>query len=527
MNNIPVEITKKLVEDYGFSLLEDPERLGQLLEDKCPNCRREIFILTFALREISRGDGMPDAKAFAAEEEKISERLGENLGFSRESAEWATKAIASILGGEYTRESDACPAHIEARRGFLTGAIDVISKRPRTAPLRRKALRNGLLLLGILMVFLGLFFRIALSRFPMGDEHRLVFLAHLSGPQAAAGHVRLKAAQLAADQINAMGGARGNAIHLEGRDLPYNPDQAAAVVKELLRDRKIIALISACTDDVNIAVAELSNAEELPLIATESSEMRVTMATPDRPRLYSFRINYDTAYEGKIMAYFLSQGLGGRPAMLLYSAGNAESDVIRESFMSAAGYFGCRIVGQAPYSGKGNLPKEAAAILEASGAQAVVLASHVPDAAAVISDLRRGGFAGAILGCAYSDELQNEAGSALDNSWWIVPASPEDPQLMSFQTSYRDKYNEQGSRGDLMGAVLAYDSVRWMADALTRAPGFQGEALRHALLSTRNLALTHATLTIDPRTHAPWNKAAALIYCGDGRSRFQKRFWPR
>lgn len=527
VKNRPVEITKELVAVYGFSLLEDPERLGQLLEDKCPDCRQEIFILTFALREISRGHGIPGAKTFAAEREKISERLGENLGFSPDSAKWATSAIVSILDGEYAPESGDGSGHIEARRGFLTGASGIISKRPRTAPLRRKALRNGLLLLGILLVFLGLFFRIALSRFPMGDEHRLVFLAHLSGPQAAAGHVRLKAAQLAADQINALGGVKGNAIHLEGRDLPYNPAQAVAVVRDLLRDRKIIALLSACADDVNRAVAELANAEELPLIATESREMSVTMATPDRPWLYSFRTNYDTPYEGRVMAYFLSQGLGGRPAALLHDPDDAESVVIRESFISAVASFGGAVIAEASYSGKGGLSKEATAILGSAPAQAVVLANPTPEIAAVIFDLREAGFTGTILGCAYDDALQNAAGSALDNSWWIVPASPGDPQLLSFQTSYRDKYNEQSSHDDLTGAVLAYDSVRWMADALYRAPGFQGEALRHALLSTRNLALTHATLTIDPRTHGPWNKAASLIYCDEGRGRFQKRFWPR
>lgn len=526
MKNRPVEVAKELVGVYGFSLLEDPERLGQLLEDKCKDCRQEIFILTFALREISRGGSLPDAKAFMEEGDKVSERLCENLGFSQESARWATSAIASILGGDYAPADDVPSGYIEARRGFLTGASDAISTRPRTAPLRRKALRNGLFLVGILLIFLGLFFRIALSRFPMSDEHRLVFLAHLSGSHAAAGHVRLKAAQLAADQINALGGVKGSAIHLEGRDLPRNPAEAVAVTRDLLRDKKIIALISACNDDVNVAIAELADVEELPLIATESSEVSVTMATPDRPRLYSFRMNYDSAYQGRVMAYFISQGLGRRPAVLLYDPQNGESSAIRDSFISATVAFGGVMVADAPYSGRNGLTKATASVVDASMAQAVAIANPAPDVAELVSGLRRNGFTGTVVGCAFDDALQNAAGGALDNSWWIVPAAQGDPQLLSFQTSYRDKYNEQSSRDDLVGAVLAYDSVRWMADALYRAPGFQGEALRHALLSTRNLALTHATLTIDPRTHGPWNKAASLVFCNDGRVRFQKRFWP-
>lgn len=527
MRDRPVEIAKELVGLYGSSLLEDPERLGQLLEDKCKDYRQEIFILTFALRELSREGSLPGSETFRTERDKISARFCENLGFSAESAKWATNAIASILESGHDRAELDQRGSIEARRGFLTGASDVFIRHPRTAPLRRKALHNGLLLIGILLLFLGLFFRIALSRFPMGDEHRFVFLAHLSGPYAAAGHVRLKAAQLAADQINSLGGVKGDAIHIEGRDLPYNPEQAVAVLRALLRDKKIIAMISACTDEVNRAVAALADSEELPLIATESGEISVTMATPDKPWLYSFRTRYDRAYEGKIMAYFLTKGLGRRSIVLLYDPKDPGSVEIRDSFEAAVDSFGGTLLASAPYLGKNGLTQKTMSVVTSHSPQVVAFANAATDVATAVIDLRKGGFSGTIVGCDYDEALQHAAGDALDKSWWIVSAARGDPQLLSFQTSYRDKFNEQSLHDDLSGAVLAYDSVRWMADALYRAPGLQGEALRHALLSTRNLALTHATLTIDPRTHAPWNKAAALIYCNDGRARFQKRFWPR
>lgn len=524
MRDRPVEIAKELVGIYGSSLLEDPERLGQLLEDKCKDYSQEIFILTFALRELSREGSLPGFTAFRADSEKISARFCENLGFSAASAKWATNAITEILSDGHDRTEAEQGKSIEAWRGFLTGASNVFIRRPRTLPLRRKALHNGLLLIGILLLFLGLFFRIALSRFPMGDEHRFVFLAHLSGPSAAAGHVRLKAAQLAVDQINSLGGVKGNAIHIEGRDMPYNPDQAVVVLRDLLRDKKIIAMISACTDEVNRAVASLADSEELPLIATESGEISVTMATPEKPWLYSFRTHYDHAYEGKVLAYFLSRGLGRRPAVLLSDPRDPGSVAIRDSFKSA--YDGV-LLGSAEYSEKGGLTREAMATVISRAPQVVVFANTTADVVSMVTDLRKSGFTGIILGCDYDETQQKTAAAAFDKSWWIVPAASGDPQLLSFQTSYRDKYNEQSLRDDISGAVLAYDSVRWMADALYRAPGLQGEALRHALLSTRNLALTHATLTVDPRTHGPWNKAAALIYCSEGRGRFQKRFWPR
>jgi branched-chain amino acid transport system substrate-binding protein len=145
----------------------------------------------------------------------------------------------------------------------------------------------------------------------------------------------------------------------------------------------------------------------------------------------------------------------------------------------------------------------------------------------VTSALRGFGYEGVMVGMNFSESLDAAGESGLDDSWWVVPASPDDPQLQSFQSSYRDKYNENISGDDFLGTLFAYDSVKWVADALFRAPGFQGEALRHAFMSTRNLALSHATITIDPRTHGPWNKAAALLYRSGGAVRFQKRFWPQ
>ena len=67
----------------------------------------------------------------------------------------------------------------------------------------------------------------------------------------------------------------------------------------------------------------------------------------------------------------------------------------------------------------------------------------------------------------------------------------------------------------------------WIAAAFQSTPGFRGEAIRHTLLATRNLALTHATLTIDPRTHMPLNKAFAIIYCEEDKGIFQRRFTMR
>ncbi|MDR1886119.1 MAG: ABC transporter substrate-binding protein [Synergistaceae bacterium] len=526
MNDRPVAIARELIRTYGLQLLEDPERLGQLLEDRCPDGRHEIFVLCFALRELSRGGGLPSADEFSSDQERAMDRLRDNLGFTRSAAVWAVYAIDEIL--DSAKAWDAPPdGPVEARSGFLRKIDGALAKRPRTSGMRRKTLRNGLLLLGIIALFLWLFVRITESRYPMSDEHRVLFLAHMSGADAASGHVRLKAAQLAADQINGQGGVKGRMLRISGRDIPEDPADAAASFAGLVRDNRVNAVISAAGSEVNMALAEAADELEIPLIITESSLSGVTMAAGDRPRLYSFRMNYDNLYMGRLGAYFISRGLGRRKVAVISNADDHDSMEIRDSFADFSGEFGLEITCEVHYTRRGALDLASASEVISSGAEAVFISNRAPDVAAVIIMLRRSGYGGTIVGTAYSDSLPAASGPSIDDSWWIVPASPDDTQLLSFQTSYRDKYNESISGEDFAGTLLSYDSVRWIADALFRAQGFQGEALRHALLSTRNLPLSHATLSIDPRNHSPWNKAASVVYCSDGQGKFQKRFRPR
>ncbi|MDR1133026.1 MAG: ABC transporter substrate-binding protein, partial [Synergistaceae bacterium] len=289
-----VGIARELIKIYGGSLLEDPDRLGQLLEDRCGDARREIFLLSFALRAVFKGGVIPSADEFAARAEKTEETLRNNLGFSKPDASWAAESIRELL--EACAEEGAADTRLEAHRGFLQNIGRVMAKRPRTALFRKKTLRNGLLLLFIIALFLGLFVRITESRYTVQNEHNLLFLAHLSGPDAAFGHVRLKAAQLAADPRNASGGVKGRPIRIRPYDIPVLPEKALERAKEVLRGRgeaTPVAIISACADDVNEAIAGLADSFEIPFVVTESSRMRATMTGRDLPRLYVFRLNGD------------------------------------------------------------------------------------------------------------------------------------------------------------------------------------------------------------------------------------------
>ncbi|MDR3164913.1 MAG: ABC transporter substrate-binding protein [Synergistaceae bacterium] len=542
MDDRPVGIARELIKIYGASLLEDPDRLGQLLEDRCGDARREIFLLSFALRAVFKDGVIPSADDFASSAEKTEATLRENLGFSGSDASWVAASIHEFLQtcaeegvtdagviDAGVRDAHVADTRLEAHKGFLQNIGRVMAKRPRTALFRKKTLRNGLLLLFIITLFLGLFVRITESRYTVRDEHNILFFSHLSGPDAAFGHVRLKAAQLAADQRNASGGVKGRPIRIRPYDMPDLPEKALERAKEVLRDRsepQPVAVILACADDVNAAIAGLADTFEMPFVVTESSRMDITMNGRDVPRLYVFRLNGDNNDKGRTAAYFIAYGLKRKRTAVVSEAYGADSGEMKDGFIEAMREYGGSIVCEEVWTRRGGIDRASAEEIIAMEADSVAILSHGSEAAAVIRSLRGFGYGGVIIGMSF-DEAALSAGGALGNTWWIVPAHSDDPQLLSFQSAYRDKYNESNAGADFAGTVFAYDSVMWTSDALNRAPGFQGEALRHAFMSTRNLPLTHATLTIDPSTHGPLNKAWALVYSSSENARFQRRFRPQ
>jgi branched-chain amino acid transport system substrate-binding protein len=263
----------------------------------------------------------------------------------------------------------------------------------------------------------------------------------------------------------------------------------------------------------------------MPLVVTETSGMAVTMAAPDRPKLYPFRMNYDNLYKGYIAAYFLTQGLKRTKPALICEAYDTDSYEMRDGFTSALESLGGVVMYESVCTRMGRIDRASVEEIRLSGADSVVVLNDTPDIAPSMNSLRRFGYDGVVVGMSFDEALDAAGDTSLENTWWIVPAHPDDPQLQSFQSAYRDQYNESISGNDFVGTLFAYDAIYWVRDALLRAPGFQGEAMRHAFMSTRNLALSHATLTIDPRTHGPWNKASTLLY-RSSEAKFQRRFRP-
>ena len=129
-----------------------------------------------------------------------------------------------------------------------------------------------------------------------------------------------------------------------------------------------------------------------------------------------------------------------------------------------------------------------------------------------------------IGGDGYGDYFWEIAGAeAMKNTFWVSHVAKEDPALKDFFDKYKKQTGTECQ--EFMNAVMAYDSVYWLADAITRANSTDPQKVRDALEQTKDLQLMHTKLTMD-EFHNPKNKDGYMLEAKDGSAVFYKRIRP-
>ena len=521
------DVLSELVDTYGIKILEDPDRLSQFLEDRCSGQPEESFRLTFALRFLLKNGWRPTAHGRALSEDDYA--LTGQLGFTKEESLRIFDLINSVNADGAAQgaapQDDAPPDdEVVAVPGNLKRISGGISNRPRSMHLRKKPLYNGLVMIAALLAITILFFQIGSQRTPVGDELRIAYFAPMSGPEARGSHLQLRAAQLAVERINRQGPIRGQyKLKVVGFDLPKSPEKAAAAVKKAMKDKSILVMMIGADGDGLKELAAAAEETEAPMVAVSARPSDGSLMSDNGPFLYSYSLVNDSLYRGKTLAYFATQALKKKKFAIYYDPADRVSENVRASVRKWAGAFGAQITAELPYKSGGEDHSAALKALSEGGADILILPSPGEDADEIMTAAASAAPTMQVLGENYTDSLYDSAGAALKGSWWINEVSSLDPAIRSVLKDYKSLYNENCPPEDVASAILAYDGVLWIASALRTSPGFRGEAIRHTLLATRALPLSHATLSIDPRTHLPINKAVSVIYCAKDKGIFQRR----
>lgn len=155
-------------------------------------------------------------------------------------------------------------------------------------------------------LFVGVVIAIVLLAVGMATAQGTVkigYLAALTGDWAAYGQTEVKAAQLAAEEINAKGGVKGIKIEIVPYDFRTRAEDAVNAVRRMIEQDKVHVIIGANTSGINIATAPIVNRAGVSQIATVATNPLVTVDESGKVRPYSFRICFTDPYQERFSPF--------------------------------------------------------------------------------------------------------------------------------------------------------------------------------------------------------------------------------
>lgn len=353
-----------------------------------------------------------------------------------------------------------------------------------------------------------------------GEAYLIGHFGSLSGEQATFGQSTRKGIELALEQINAKGGVNGRPIRVIHEDTRSNSAEAATAVQKLISRDNVQALIGEVASSNSLAAAPVAQAAKIPMLSPASTNPAVTQVGD-----FIFRSCFIDPFQGGQMATFALTDLKAKRVAVLYDVNSDYSLGLREFFTQTFRAGGGEIVADEAYSQqdvdfKGQLTK-----IKNANPDAIYVPGYYTQVGAIVRQARELGINVPLLGGdGWDSEKTIEiAGEALNGNYITNHYSAEDqrPEVQAFISAFKAKYN--GEIPDAM-AILGYDAMNIMADAIQRAGGTDPRKLRDALAATKDFPAASGVITINEQRNA--EKPIVILKYENGAPRFVRVIEP-
>lgn len=356
---------------------------------------------------------------------------------------------------------------------------------------------------------------------------KIGYLAALTGDYAQYGITEVNMAKLVVGDINAKGGILGRKIELIPYDTKTRNEDAVNAVRRMIESDKVCAIVGANSSGINIATAPIVAKGKTPQISTVGTNPFVTVDNKGKVRPYSFRICFTDPYQGALAADLAYNDLKKTKAAILYNVGSDYAQGLREFFVKDYEKLGGKIVADEGFRETDVDFRAQLTTIKNSGADLLFLPGMGKDMALAIKQAQELGLNVTVIGGDGYAEFMNEiAGPAMKGTFWVNHTYLDDPEMAPIFARYKEVYKDDCK--EFVNGTMAYDAMYWLIDAIKRAGKADGQAIAKALEETKGLKLHHATLTIDPATHNPINKAGIILKVGDDlKTKFYKKVEPK
>jgi len=344
-------------------------------------------------------------------------------------------------------------------------------------------------------------------------EIRLGGVGPLTGEAATFGVSTKNGYDMAVAEWNAKGGVLGKQIKLTFADDKGDPAEGATVFTKLIEQDKSCAIVGTVMSKVSLAGAPICQNAKIPMIATSSTNPKVTEVGD-----YVFRACFIDPFQGTVGAKFAFEDLKAKNAACIFDVGNDYTKGLSEFFKAKFTALGGQVVGYEGHAtGTTDFKAQLTKVLAAKP-DVLYVSDYYNDVALIAKQARELGFKGPMLGGDGWDspKLMEVGGQAVEGCYFTNHYSQDDtsPIVQEFVKNYKAKFN---AVPDAL-AALGYDSTYIMLDAIKRAGSTDGDKIKAALAATDLKVVTGQVKFDDHRNPV---KSAVIIEIKDGKQTYK------
>jgi len=365
------------------------------------------------------------------------------------------------------------------------------------------------------------------------DEIVIGVYGSLTGNDATFGQSTKEGVELAVSELQASEGKVGGLpVRVVSEDDRGLPDEAVTVVKKLISQDQVCAVLGEVASTRSIAAAPVCQESGVPMISPSSTNPKVTQQGD-----FIFRMCFIDPFQGTVMAKFAAVNLKLKNVAILEDVKNDYSVGLAQFFTEAFTSLGGSIAGgkpQAYNAGDTDFRSQLTAI-KALKPEAIYAPGYYTEVGLIARQARELGITVPLLGGDgwESEKLLEIGGEALNGCYYSnhFAVDNPDPKLQGWLKAYQAKF---GHQPDAIGG-LAYDAARVLFQSMeqlhTQDPAaFAGlgsakagtparkdadKKLRDIIAATKGFVGVTGTITLDANRNA--SKPAVVIAVKDGK----------
>jgi branched-chain amino acid transport system substrate-binding protein len=320
----------------------------------------------------------------------------------------------------------------------------------------------------------------------------------LSGAETQFGVETKEGIELAVDEVNKKGGAKGRLIKVLYEDDKSNPQETNSKVLQLITRDKVVALLGEVASSRSTIGGIVANKYKIPMITPSSTAPEVTQIGP-----FVFRVCFTDDIQGQMGAEFIVKKMGKKRIGLLYASDDVYSSGLAQQFRDAAKKLGGDVV-----IAKSFLHTETnftTYINEIRDAKPELI--YAPIYYNAMVPIARQAKAARVPGSMFvggdgwdAETLLTDAGEEMEGAFFTNHYAPDVPWPNSqrFLKDYKERFKHDPSSLSALG----YDSALLLFDAIGRAKADTPEAIRDAIAETKNFVGATGTVTMDAQRNA-------------------------